>query len=833
MLSIIVFTLLLLLLAGAGVLIVFLRRQGFISRSFNLALLLVRFAPPVTAQELNLQQIREKIALMEQLYSHLLIIRDPWWRSLLYGRPSFALELTIPSVGEEISFYVAMPRRFIRAMEKIIQGVFPEAHIEESRDYNIFNPEGVSAGSTITFKTNKYNPLRTYQKIEGDPMKEITNVFSKLAKVGEGAALQIVARPALAKWRQLLRNEAKNIHEGKPVSARNSMKVFQVLTEITGTKTVQTGTDGADNSQKPSTPPLRLLPMEEEKMRALETKAGKPLFEANIRLIASATTLSRAETILGGLEASFAQFNDMNSNICVVKRAGTSRISSSSGLSATRVRPFTISNTLKGLIFNFSFRTFEWWSAVIVSSEELTSFFHFPNIQIETPHLKHIKAREAPPPANLPSEGILLGYNMFRSEKADINMLEEDRRRHLYTIGQTGTGKSTFLKSMIIQDIQQGKGVCVIDPHGDMVEDLLGFVPRHRAQEVIYFNPGDVGRPMGLNMLEYDPAYPEQKTFIVNELLSIFDKLYNMSVAGGPMFEQYFRNSALLVMDDPASGNTLLEIERVLTDKTFRDHKLSKSRNIVVKNFWTQIAEKAGGEASLKDMVPYIASKFDNFIANEIMRPIIAQEKSAFNFREVMDNSRLLFVNLSKGRLGDINSSLIGLIMVGKMLMASLSRTDIAEEKRKDFYLYIDEFQNVTTDSIATILSEARKYRLDLIITHQFIGQLKEEIKKAVFGNVGSMVSFRIGSDDAEFMAKQFKPVFNEQDLLNIDNYNCYAKLLINGATSLPFSMKTYPTTKGDRETADIIKEISRAKYGRPRDEVEQEIVDRHERPLM
>jgi hypothetical protein len=266
----------------------------------------------------------------------------------------------------------------------------------------------------------------------------------------------------------------------------------------------------------------------------------------------------------------------------------------------------------------------------------------------------------------------------------------------------------------------------------------------------------------------------------------------------------------------------------VLTDKPFRDLKLSRSKNIVVRNFWTQVAEKAGGEASLQNMVPYIASKFDNFIANEIMRPIIAQEKSAFNFREVMDNQKILLVNLSKGRLGDLNSSLIGLIIVGKLLMSSLSRGDIPEEKRKDFYLYIDEFQNVTTNSIATILSEARKYRLDLIITHQFIGQLKEEIKKAVFGNAGSMISFRIGSDDAEFVAKQFKPIFNEQDLLQIDNFNCYVKLLIRGETSSPFNIKTYPPKSGNKEIAAAIKEISRTKYGRPREEVEREIIEKH-----
>ncbi len=807
------FTLFYLYLVGifivVATVIVFLLLRGFsrrvlISRSLNLSLLLVRFSP-LPQQELNLQQIREKIALMEQFYANLHSLRDKWWRNLLYGKPTFSLELTVPSVGEEISFYVAVPRRLSGAVEKVVQGIFPDAQIEESRDYNIFNPEGVGVGASVVFKENRYYPAKTYQKLEGDPMKELTNVFTKLARVGEGAALQIVARPAAKKWQKRLKERAKLLFGSKKDQGNFLFKTVGALGELIGTITSQ------EKMPKPEEI-KRLTPLQEEMVRNLENKSGKVLFETNIRILASAADDTRARSILQGLSLAFSQFSDPNSN--------SFRVDTTEG------------RALKNLFFHFSFRSFNEHKKIILGSEELTSLFHFPSAPIDTPKMKIVKAREASSPPDLPREGLLLGYNLFRGEKSDIRLLDEDRRRHLYTIGQTGTGKSVFLENMIIQDVQEGKGVCVIDPHGDMVERILGFVPRHRQQDVIYFNPGDVERPMGLNMLEYDPNYPEQKTFIVNELLSIFDKLYNMSIAGGPIFEQYFRNSTHLVMDDPSSGNTILEIERVLTDKPFRDLKLSRSNNIVVKNFWTQIAEKAGGEASLKDMVPYIASKFDNFIANDIMRPIISQEKSAFNFREVMDNQRILLVNLSKGRLGDINSSLIGLIIVGKLLMAALSRTDTPEEKRKDFYLYIDEFQNVTTDSIATILSEARKYRLDLIITHQFIGQLKEEIKKAVFGNVGSVVSFRIGSDDAEFMAKQYKPVFSEQDLLNIDNFNCYVKLLIRGQTSPPFSMKTYAPEKGDREIAAAIKEISRTKYGRPREEVEKEIIERHQKPI-
>ena len=386
------------------------------------------------------------------------------------------------------------------------------------------------------------------------------------------------------------------------------------------------------------------------------------------------------------------------------------------------------------------------------------------------------------------------------------------------------------MKEMVRQDILAGKGVCFIDPHGDAAEEILGYVPEERLGDVIYFNPGDVERPLGLNMLEYDERFPEQKTMVVNELFAIFQKLYGaVPEALGPMFEQYFRNSTLLVMDDPASGNTLLEIERVFVDKAFRDLKLSRSQNVVVKSFWRDIAEKAGGEASLANMVPYITSKFDAFLANEIMRPIIAQERSAFNFREVMDAGKILLINLSKGRLGELNSALIGLIMVGKILLAALSRTDTTEPERRDFYLYIDEFQNVTTRSIATILSEARKYRLNLIMAHQFLGQLEEEIKKAVFGNAGSMVAFRIGTEDAEFMAQQFQPVFGQQDLINIDNFNAYVKLLIRGQTSQPFNIRTYPPATSDHAMAERIKEFSRLTYGRRREEIEEEIQMRYQ----
>jgi len=460
---------------------------------------------------------------------------------------------------------------------------------------------------------------------------------------------------------------------------------------------------------------------------------------------------------------------------------------------------------------------------------EVTSIMHFHTKALSASEgLRQSRSATAPAPFDISREGLLLGINNHRNIPTEIKMTEEDRLRHFYCIGQTGTGKTTLLKKMIVQDMQMGHGVCVIDPHGSDIQDLLAYVPPERFEDVIYFDPAHTERPMSLNMLEYDENFPEQKTFVVNELFSIFQKLYGaVPESMGPAFEQYFRNSALLVMDHPASGNTLVDMSRVLSDKTYRDLKISKCKNPLVKQFWIN-AEKTTGEQGLANYVQYVTNKFDVFLANDIMRPVIAQEKSSFNFRDIMDNKKILLVNLSKGRLGDINANLIGLILVGKILIAALSRTDSFGKDFPPFYLYIDEFHNITTDSISTILSEARKYKLSLNIAHQFIAQLEDNIKDAVFGNVGSICTFRIGAEDAKVLESQFAPTFSASDLMNIDNLNAYLKLLVNGKPAKPFNLFVPFPPEGNKEQVEKLKEASYQKYGKPREEIEKLIMEKY-----
>jgi type IV secretory pathway TraG/TraD family ATPase VirD4 len=473
---------------------------------------------------------------------------------------------------------------------------------------------------------------------------------------------------------------------------------------------------------------------------------------------------------------------------------------------------------------------------MILNTEELTSLWHLPTPFLETPNIKWLLSKKAPPPINLPSAGLLLGRNIYRGIETKVYMAREDRRRHMYILGRTGVGKTEMMKYMAVQDITNGEGLCIIDPHGDFIEDVLPHIPKHRAEDVILFDPFDTERPMGLNMLEV--TSDSHKDFAVQEMISIFYKLVTDPAMLGPMFEHNMRNAMLTLMADEQHPGTLVEIPRIFTDTEFQKYKVSKLNDPIVRAFWEKEMAKTS-DFHKSEMLGYLVSKVGRFVENSMMRNIVGQSKSSFNFREVMDSGKILLVNLAKGKVGEMNAKLLGLIIVSKIQMAALSRADQPEDERRDFYLYVDEFQNFITDAFSSILSEARKYKLNLIIAHQFLAQLQQgagvhgaastDLRDAVFGNAGSMVSFRIGVEDAEIMAKEFAPTFNEFDLLNVDRYNAFIKLMINGTASKPFNIATYPLPKAtveQRQTAEAIRQLSRLKFGRPRAEVEAEILE-------
>jgi len=748
--------------------------------------------------------MKEVVALMEQWYASMQALSpEPTNKEKNY----YSLEVALANGSNDIAFYCSIHRDFAEMFEKTVTGIFPDVHVSECKeDYSIFGTKGFSVCAEAKVASHPALPIKTYKEMEADPIKLLLSSFTKVKKDGEGLAFQLMIRPTGPQFVKTYTEMLDDLRRGETMKRvlekqNTLMEAFRTTGEIVSYMFAGEKTE----EEKKKDDEKKQGHVDEVSMKLIQAKLEHTIVETNIRIVTSAETVDRAEAILHDMKASFQQYTESNGNSILFEE-----------IKGGHQREF---------LHNFTYRLFEEKEVIPLNFEEMATIFHFPLYVKEFGQLKKTSSTVGQAPSDLSPEGIVLGVNDFRSLKTTVHYGREDRMRHMYVIGQTGTGKTTILKNMIIQDIANGDGCCFIDPHGSDIEDILANIPASRMDDVIYFDPSSVERPMGLNMLEYDRAFPEQKTFVVNEILNIFNKLFDMKVSGGPGFEQYFRNATLLVMDHPESGNTLLEIARVFSDKDFRDYKLSKTKNPLLLQFW-QNAEKTTGEQGLQNWTQYVTSKFDVFLSNDIMRPIIAQEKSAFSFREIMDTKKIFLVNLSKGRMGDINSYLLGLIIVGKFLQAALSR--VSSTERPDFYLYIDEFQNVTTPAIATILSEARKYRLSLNIAHQYIGQLPEDIKSAVFGNVGSMCVFRVGPDDAEYLEHQFAPVFTANDLMKVENRRAFMKVLANGEPKKPFSIETLAPPKGDIRIIDKLKELSALTYGRPKEDVDAEIMRKY-----
>ncbi len=766
--------------------------------------------PGQDKSEPTLDQIREDISLGETLFASIGNLRSQrGFTSWLLGRDDqFSFEIV--AFNKKIYFYIVAPEKSARYLEQQVHAHYADAVVDEVEDYNIFSKNSEVAASIIKTKRHFIFPLRTYNMIEADPMNSLINVMSKLEQ-GEAMAIQMLVRSAKGGWHSKVSSVVREVKGGKSVSEALSNNNLNKAVNFLGSVAKDANPNKKDESN--SSEHNTLSAKEEEMLKGFEEKNAKAGLEVNLRAVVSSANAGNAKVYLDNLNNAFGEYNYYEYG------------------NSLRYR---ISRKSDKIVRNFIYRDFDDKDSFILNTEEAASIFHLPLRTAETPNIVWLTAKKAPAPSNVPEEGVLLGTNNYRGVKKDIRIKRDDRRRHMYIIGKSGGGKSVFMANMAIQDIINGEGVCVMDPHGDLVQTVLEKVPPERADDVIIFSPSDMERPMGLNLIEFDPRYPEQKTFVINEVIKIFDKLYDLKSTGGPMFEQYMRNALLLIMSHPESGSTLMEVPKVLADPAFRKMKLERCPDQTVVDFWREQAEKAGGEAALANVVPYVTSKLTQFVSNDTMRPIIGQQKSAFNFRDIMDKQKILLVDLSKGKIGEMNAFLLGLIIVGKILMASLSRTDMKQEDRKDFYLYIDEFQNFTTDSISTILSEARKYGLNLIIAHQYLGQLgangqDSSIKDAVFGNVGSWTLLKIGSEDAEVLEKEFSPTFNQYDLINIPAHTSYVKLLIDGTSSKPFSMNNlWPLPGQEREgLPEKIRSLSRLKYGQDKNIIEAEIMKR------
>lgn len=788
----------------------------------KMKILLPRSDTKVDQEKRTEKDFKEKVAIMEQLYRALWEVQSlTVWQEIHYWffrYITISFEMYVEK--GQLMFYVVTQKELQSIVEKQVTAFYSNAEVTIHE-----TPEIWPKGSKLTIYNMALDkpfmfPIRYYEHMQDDPLNGLANVLSKM-NPDETAGIQIVLAPSTdTKWGKKTKSLASQKFKGKKESWFNNIPMVGTLFEVLGgvAGTSATSAPGASHGDAF----VRMIQPEEELYKRMGEKAGMSFYHTSIRIASSAKTWNRSIEITNNLQVAFNAFKDIYGNYLDEHRI------------FTNFMPLAWNAPILYKLWRRRINGF-WHRRSLLVEKELAGLYHFPDSRYnKIPIIEWITYRVLPPPPNIPAEGILIGINKHRAVETPIRFFPEDRTRHHYIIGKSGTGKSALLSWMSRQDIKNGEGVCIVDPHGDLIEDALAHTPKERAKDIVVFDPADMERPMGLNLLEADT--PEEKDRAALDAMEIFIKLFGNEIFG-PRIQHYFRNGCLTLMDDEEEGATLIDVPRLFVDDEFQRYKVTKCKNPVVRSFWEHEIAKTGAREK-EEMIPYFSAKFGPFITNTMMRNIIGQPKSAFNVRQIMDEGKVLLVNLSKGKTGDVNAQLLGLIFVNKVNMAALSRADVARGKRRRFYLYCDEFQNFVTEAFATILSEARKYELGLIMAHQFIGQLvgktesygqsNTKLRDAVFGNVGTISSFKIGAEDAEYMAKEYAPELSEQDVIGIPNFNCYMKLSINNVPSRPFSMATiWDESDRNEELAALIKEYSRMKYGRKKVFVDQEIEDR------
>ncbi|MBU1110925.1 type IV secretion system DNA-binding domain-containing protein [Patescibacteria group bacterium] len=732
---------------------------------------------------------------------------------------SFEIRATI----EGIQFFSSIPPGFEQFVKSQIYAQYPQAQISLVKDYSeIKMGKRKLAATEIVLSKESYNPIKTFPNFEVDPLAAITSAAEGLAEQSE-AWLQLLVRPVKDDWHAAGFKYVNALRQGEKVQREPLLKALQkdaqlllkdividvisLIPEIVASffnpksASDSKGGDKSIEKKKELRDVSKLKSEERMELEGIETKLTKTGFESTIRIVGLGADDNIAVKQVDSLVAALQQFSTSHSNS--FKRSEFVR------------SPEEVLIDYHGRVFPGDKHRY-----FVLNTEELASLFHLPNITVETPNIAWTKAKKVEYPLDLPKGAEpLIGETAFREERVQFGIKRDDRRRHMYIVGKTGTGKSTLLEQMIISDIRRGEGLAILDPHGDMVDKIINYVPRERVDDVVIFDPSDLYYPVAMNMLELHD--PDQKGIVASGLVDVFRKRFEFS--WGPRLEHILRNCILTLLEIPHS--TLLGITRLLTDRTYRKYIVHLIEDPMMKHFWeVEFEGMANSKALVAEAISPIQNRLGQFLATSTIRNIVGQPRSTIDLEKIMNTGKIFLVNLSKGKIGEDNTAILGGMLISRMQSAAMTRVKFPEEQRKDFFVYADEFQNFATTSFATILSEARKYRLNLILAHQYLAQVPEEVSDAIFGNVGTMIAFTIGQADASILAKEFMPVFDETDLINLEKYHIYVKLMIDLMQAKPFSAKTVVQDYQDTGLREQVIQRSREQYATDRNMVESRV---------
>lgn len=777
---------------------------------------------------------KETLAIGEQIFSVISEYQQKGLKAWWTGGERFSIEVV--NIDQEIRFWLGCSNRISSVIARQVVAVYPKANVTKIKRLEFFKPGSSGYGVELDLASRYELPFKSYRLMDQEPLNTITNALTGLTKE-ESAAIQLVLVPVNDKWQKKPRVLASKIQQGQNPKEilfpdYSFFGVIAGFFKYFGKQWNANRQEGANGERKIDLTgreqAIQLTPQQQEIIKKLEEKASRPGFKFALRVVSSAQSDERAKQIVEGVIPAFQIYDNRPFNYIKKKN-----------------------KNIKKVVDDYMLRALN-SSKSVINTEEVNSMWHLPNYLTQTSAIKWLLSRKPPIPLILPPEGddtVYLGTAESRGETRPVFIKNEDRFRHVYALGGSGSGKSYLMTNIILNDLRMGNGVCVVDPHGELVDDILLRMPPERVEDVLVFSPAFIDKPLGLNMLETDPLKPTQKTLVIDTMFTIWDKLYDLKSTGGPMFEQYMKNSMRLVMSHPESGNTLMEISKVLADEDYRTFKLAMCEDQDVVDFWEKQASKAGGDASLENMVPYITSKLAPFTTNDFLRPMIGQSKSAINFREAMDNKKIILVKLEKGLIGETSAYLVGMVIIGNILMAGMGRNDglrynadgstaeIIAGERVPFFVYIDEMQNFLFDAIPKALEEIRKYKVGFYLAHQFVKQIipkgDERIKDSIMANCANKFIYRVGADDAKYLEAEFSPELTSNDLMNPEKFTANARILVDGQKTTPFNLRPgkMEESKGldwKRELIDKTKE----KYGKTKEEVEKEIKERSDLPF-